>query len=82
MLGVFETLLAAFTWYEIPVTTVEREQACALVTQYNLGGQDAIHLACAATEGINDFASLDKDYRRVDDLILWNDRIHGPPRRR
>jgi hypothetical protein len=82
VLLIIETLLADFEWYEIPVTPATRAAACKLVVEYNLGGQDAIHLACAAEEGVDNIASLDKDFRRVNGLVLWNDQIYGQRRRK
>jgi predicted nucleic acid-binding protein len=46
------------------------------VARYNLDGQDAVHLASARYAGVRDFASFDARFRRFDDLVLWNDRIH------
>jgi predicted nucleic acid-binding protein len=46
------------------------------MAEYSLGSQDAVHLACAAQARATDFASFDAAFRRVDDLDLWNDRIH------
>jgi predicted nucleic acid-binding protein len=43
--------------------------------EYNLGAQNAVHLAGARIAGVHDFASFDRMFRRVDGLNLWNDRI-------
>ncbi len=45
--------------------------------RWNLQATDALHLACAEEAGVMDFASFDRGFRRVDQLILWNDRIYG-----
>jgi predicted nucleic acid-binding protein len=77
----FESLLDQFQWYEISITPEVRRLAVQYIEQYNLGAQDAIHLASAVSAGVFDFASLDQSYRRIPGLHLWNDRLHGslPP---
>lgn len=47
------------------------------MADYNLEGQDAIHLASANYVGVFDMASLDRTFRRVDGLNLWNDQIYA-----
>ena len=79
-LGEFEAILAHFTWTEVPVTPIVRRVAVRLMADFSLGSQDAVHLASAAQEGVTDFASFDAVYRKVDDLHLWNDLIHGTSR--
>jgi len=72
-----EELLAQFEWLEVFPLAEVRRAALALMAQYNLDGQDAIHLASASSQGVVDFASFDHVYRRVDELILWNDLIYA-----
>jgi predicted nucleic acid-binding protein len=71
-------LLAQFSWVEIDLIPQIRTTALQLVAQYNLGGQDAVHLASATWAGVLDVASFDEGFRRVDGLSLWNDRIYTP----
>ena len=66
-------LLAEFLWYEAPLTATVREAALQYMIEYNLGAQDAVHLASALLSGVRDFASFDRRFRRVDGLYLWND---------
>ncbi|MDP8921936.1 MAG: PIN domain-containing protein [Chloroflexota bacterium] len=77
LLGWFERLLNQFEWNEVFVTDEIRAATVRAMTRHRLSSQDACHLACAEQEGVRDFASFDEAYRRVDDLILWNDLIHG-----
>ena len=77
LLTAFEDLLAPFDWEEVHLTPEVRIMAMQYVSQYNVGSQDAIHLASANWAGVTDFASLDQRLRRVDGLHLWNDLIHA-----
>ncbi|MGI8553108.1 MAG: type II toxin-antitoxin system VapC family toxin [Dehalococcoidia bacterium] len=69
-------LLSDFEWVEISLTPEVRSAATAYMAQYNLGSQDAIHLASAVGEGVHDLASFDRQFRRVGNLFLWNDLVH------
>jgi predicted nucleic acid-binding protein len=80
LLGQFEALLDQFGWAEVAITSDVRRRALQYITQYNLDSQDAMHLACATEAGVTDLASFDQDFRRADNLNLWNDRIYGAPR--
>lgn len=71
-----EDILAPFEWVEISVTPDIFRVAAQLMGQYNLEGQDAIHLACMQSLGIMDIASFDKKFRRVEGIYLWNDCIY------
>jgi predicted nucleic acid-binding protein len=75
-LALFRRLIEHFPWAEIPLTSSIRTAAIELIKRYNLGTQDALHVASAFGAGVHDFASFDEGYRRVDDLILWNDLIY------
>lgn len=75
----FGRLLDLFVSFEMEVTADVRAAATAAIARYNLGAQDAVHIATAQRAGIADFASFDARFRRVDDLVLWNDRIHVRP---
>ncbi|MGH2586380.1 MAG: PIN domain-containing protein, partial [Dehalococcoidia bacterium] len=72
----FQRLIDHFDWAEVPVTSTVRARSVNLIKQFNLGTQDAIHVASAFESGVFDFASFDEGYRRVDGLVLWNDLIH------
>jgi predicted nucleic acid-binding protein len=78
LLSDLEALLVQFGWTEIPLTRAVRQLATRNIVRYNLGPHDAVHLASATEAGITNFASLDRGYRRVEGLHLWNDRIHSP----
>jgi predicted nucleic acid-binding protein len=74
----FEDFLQQFGWSEIAVTENVRTRALQYVALYNLDAHDSVHLASAAEAGVADLASFDRQFRRVDDLYLWNDLIYGP----
>jgi predicted nucleic acid-binding protein len=79
LIGAFDETLAQYAWVEVPITPIVRRLAVRYMAEYRLGSQDAVHLASAAHVSVADFASFDAGYRRVDDLDLWNDLIHGAP---
>lgn len=79
-LSLFQRLIDHFDWAEVPVTSTIRRRAVDLIKQFNLGTQDAIHVASAFEADVVDLASFDEGYRRVDGLVLWNDLIHTPLR--
>lgn len=79
LVGSLEALLEHFTWVEIPLTPEVRTVAIEYISRYNVGSQDAAHLASATVAGVVDLASLDRSFRRIDGLTLWNDRIHDKP---
>ena len=73
-------LLEPFEWEELSLTPEILRTALGIMVEYNLGSQDAIHLATMRQAGVVDLASFDKRFRRVDWLYLWNDRIYqGEP---
>jgi predicted nucleic acid-binding protein len=76
-LSLFQQFLDQFTWVEVPLTSDVRTTALDIVKELNLDPHDAVHLASATLNGVLDLASLDRAYRRVDGLSLWNDRISG-----
>jgi predicted nucleic acid-binding protein len=77
LLGNFEILLSQCDWAEIALTPAIRAAAIDLIAEYNLNTHDAVHLASAREAGVVNLASLDRGYRRVDGLHLWNDRVYG-----
>lgn len=76
-LALFQRLIDHFDWAEVPVTSTVRARSVALIKQFNLDTQDAIHVASAFESGVLDLASFDEAYRRVDGLVLWNDLIYA-----
>jgi predicted nucleic acid-binding protein len=76
MVESFSTFLDQCDWAEVDLTPAIRAEAVGLISTYNLGTHDAVHLATAGSVGVVDFASLDRGYRRIDALHLWNDRIY------
>ena len=76
-LALVDQMLAPFAWEEVSVTRNERVRALQHMMVFNLRATDALHLACAESVGVMDFASFDRGFRRVDGLYLWNDRIYG-----
>lgn len=73
----FDQLLSAFNWGEVPIVSALRREALGYMMAYRRDPHDAAHVAAARSIGVADLASLDRAYRRVDDLELWNDRIYG-----
>lgn len=71
-----EDLLGQFDWSEVFIGSSIRRAAVEYIGTYNLGAQDAVHLACATAAEVLDLASFDKGFRSVDGLYLWNDLIH------
>jgi predicted nucleic acid-binding protein len=72
-----EDLLDQFVWIAIPFTGQVQATALQQMMHYNLGSEDAVHLASATEAQVLDLASLDSGFRRVDGLSLWNDLIHA-----
>jgi predicted nucleic acid-binding protein len=77
LLGRLEETLEPFEWSEIAITRRVRTLALQFMGEYGLRGQDATHLAAMIHADVYDLASLDKGFRSVDRLHLWNDKIHG-----
>jgi len=77
LIGEFERLLGYYEYEVMPISAQVRDLALTHMARHALGSQDAVHLASAALAGVPDFASLDDAFRRVDGLLLWNDRVHG-----
>ena len=80
LLGALDDLLRQYTWREVHLSAEVRELAVQQVLDYKLRPHDAVRLASARLAGAADLASCDEAYRSVDDLLLWNDRIHTPRR--
>lgn len=76
MMRRLESVFEHFPFTEISLTPTVRQLALTNVANYNLGAHDAVHLASAQRPGVLDIASFDRGYERVDDLFLWNDRVH------
>lgn len=73
----FTAFLDQCDWAEVDLTPAIRAEAIRLLAAYNLNAHDAVHLATARDVAAADFVSLDRGYRRVETLHLWNDRIYG-----
>jgi len=71
-----DDLIGHFEWFEVGLTPAIRAEAYNHVTNFNLRPIDAAHLATARSVGVNEIASLDEAFRRVNDLELWNDLVH------
>lgn len=76
LLSQFERLLLPFEWGEIPITADVRHTAIHYMMTYRLDPQDAGHVAAAWSLGIADIAALDRAFRKVDGITLWNDLIY------
>lgn len=72
----FGDTVAGLQAVELPLTADIRAIAVEYAVRYNLGSQDAVHLASATYGGVVDVASFDARFRRVEGLALWNDGIH------
>jgi len=55
----------------LPIRGSVMKRAFQLMRDYSLLPTDAYHIATALDHGINVFASLDDDFLRVDDLIVY-----------
>jgi predicted nucleic acid-binding protein len=65
--------LGLFDRYEVRLTNRLQDQARRLMARHNLKPMDACLLASALYTNVKDIVSLDNDFRRVDDIDLWND---------
>jgi len=48
-----------------------KEKAFQLMSDYSLLPTDAFHIAAALEHGVNSFVTLDEDFLRVDDIIVY-----------
>ncbi|MEX0786140.1 MAG: type II toxin-antitoxin system VapC family toxin [Dehalococcoidia bacterium] len=71
--------LSRFNRYEVRLSATLQNNARRLMASYNLRPMDACLVAGAFQTGVQHVASLDRDFRRVDDIDLWNG--HVPARR-
>jgi len=55
----------------LPTSENVKEKAFQLMTDYSLLPTDAFHIAAAKQEGVLSFATLDSDFLRVDDIIVY-----------
>ena len=65
-------LLASFRRRRIAITGRLMSAASRLVAVFNLKAHDALVVAIAREIGIPDIASFDRDFRRVDEIELWD----------
>jgi predicted nucleic acid-binding protein len=74
--GVADKLLAdflsAFGCQEIAITKPLMSAASRLVAHHDLSAHDALVLAVAQELSIPHIASFDRDFRRIDDIDLWD----------
>jgi predicted nucleic acid-binding protein len=77
VMNTLDSLLSPFEWHEIPTTNHINRRAITYMARYNMDAQDAVHLASMHVAGVDDLASFDRIFRRVDGLNLWNDQIYG-----
>jgi len=77
VMATFNAVLSPFDRDQVILTDDIQGRAIQHMATYNLGAQDAVHLACADAVGVRDFASFDRRFRRVEGLYLWNDLIFG-----
>ena len=66
-----QTFLSAFNRREVRVTKTLMQRATAHVAEFNLGSHDAIAIAISRA-GIPDVAALDRDFRKVYGIELWD----------
>jgi predicted nucleic acid-binding protein len=64
--------LASFDRYEVPISKNIMKAASGLVAQFNLGSHDAAIVAVARSIHVPDLVALDKGFRRVDNIALWD----------
>lgn len=74
------SFLQMFDRYEVRLSARLQDLARRFMAEYGLKPMDACLVASAVRAGVSDIASLDRDFRPVDDIHLWND--HIPTRRR
>jgi predicted nucleic acid-binding protein len=74
-----EDLLGQFAgWAEIPVTADAWARSRHFLIEYDVSGQDAVHLAAIESlTDIRDVASFDKKLRRLDGWYVWIDPVNG-----
>ena len=75
----FSDFLTLFNRYEVRLSAKLQRRARSYMAKYNLKPMDACLIASAFQTEVLHVASLDKDFRRVDGVHLWND--HIPTRR-
>lgn len=76
LMRLLDTFIEQFDTREIAFGPTVRAAAVRLLGVYDhLKPLDVAHLASATSAGVWDLASFDADFRHVDGLQLWNDRI-------
>lgn len=71
--------LSRFNRFDVRLSARLQDRARRLMARYNLKSLDACVVAAAFQTNVTSIASLDRRFRRVDDIHLWND--HIPARR-
>jgi len=70
-----DDFLDLFAHYQVRFTKALQRETREQMALHNLKPMDACLVASAYRAGTNHIVSLDSDFRRVDDLHLWNDLI-------
>ena len=69
--------LRNYNVWEISIGSRLLDGALQLMGRYNLKSHDACVAALAFQSGFTDIVSLDRDFRRLDGVRLWNNGIPG-----
>ena len=64
-------LLGELLTTEVTLTRELIESATSLAGRYNLNAHDAVHVAVAREVQVADIITLDRDFVRVDELVVW-----------
>jgi predicted nucleic acid-binding protein len=67
-----DRFLAAFNRQQIALTRALARIASQAVAKYNLGSHDAVVIAVSRYTHVAHIAALDRDFRRVDGIELWD----------
>ena len=67
-----QTFLASYNTQRMVVTRRLLRLASTEVAKHNLRSHDAAIIAILRDTGITDLVAIDKDFRRVDNLELWD----------
>lgn len=71
----FDAFMDLFSYVETRLSRPLQRETRVQMAQHNLNSMDACLLASARRAGTDHIVSLDSDFRRVDDIHLWNDNI-------
>lgn len=71
-----ENFLAAFNQRQINISRALMRQASAMAARYDLQSHDALVVALARDIGVANLAAIDRGFRVVDGLELWDGLLH------